>query len=456
MPLIGHLLLNLIDKICVIVVVAYLITRTKYFSEVLDGTFTIKNQAILVLIFGAFSVFGTISGVEIFGVIANFRDIGPMIGGLIGGPLIGLGAGLIGGGYRYLLGGFTDVPCSVATIMAGLVGGLIYILNGHKFVGAKITVIFSILMEIFHTVLVILLADPFTEVVIVVQEIGVPMILSNSFGMLIFAIMISNLINERETAQERDSYFDELERKKYELKIARDIQQSFLPESVPLLEGFDIAAASRFAKEVGGDFYDFIPLSTGKIGFVIGDVSGKGVPAALFMVLSRAAIRANATGNTLASEVIKNANNLIFADAKSGMFVTLFYAVLDLKMRTLTYVNAGHNPPFFLYGATGELNHLKTKGIAMGVIDDFDFEEKTIALREGDLIVFYTDGVTEAVDERYELFGTDRLIKIARERAHLSAADLIEEIEDEVFSFCKDELQFDDITLMVLKVENKR
>ncbi len=451
----GSLLLDLIDKICVIVVAAYLITRTRRFSEVLDGKLTPKNQGALILIFGAFSVFGTVSGVEIAGVIANVRDLGPMIGGLVGGPLVGLGAGLIGGGYRYLLGGFTGLPCSIATVLAGVFGGAVYLLNQRKFVGIRGAVVFSVFVETFHMLLVLLISEPYSEALMVVRETGIPMIASNSIGMLIFAFMISNLMKERDTAQERDEYFDELEKKKLELNIAREIQQSFLPETVPLLKGFDLAATSHPAKEVGGDFYDFIPISENKMGLVIADVSGKSVPAALFMVLSRAMVKASATGNPTALEVAKKANDLIAADAKSGMFVTLFYAILDQEARTLRYVNAGHNPPLVLNGVTGDLTLLKTRGIAMGVMDDAEMEEREIEIGEGDVVVFYTGGATEAVDERFNQFGVERLVETVRKNGHLPAAGLVEKIIDEVLAFSRDAPQFDDITLMVLKGEKK-
>jgi sigma-B regulation protein RsbU (phosphoserine phosphatase) len=443
----------LIEKISVIVIIAYLITRTKYFSEVLDGKFTPKNKAGLILIFGAFSIFGTSSGVEILGVVANVRDLGPMIGGLIGGPVIGIGAGLIGGAYRYFLGGFTAVPCSMATIIAGLLGGVVYKLNKGKFIGTYLAVAFAVLMEISHMVLVLLVARPYSDAVCVVQETGLPIIISNSFGMFIFAFMISNLIKERDTAGERDRYFAELERKKYELKIAHDIQRSFLPETVPSLKGFDLAAINHSAKEVGGDFYDFIPISDHQIGLTIGDVSGKSVSAALFMALSRTIVRASAAGKTLVAESMKNANKLIAADAKSGMFVTLFYALLDSKERTLTYVNAGHNPPLILNGKTGDLALLKAKGIVMGAMEDSELEEKEIELNDGDLVVFYTDGVTEAFDKDFNQFGLDRLQYITKKYHNLSAEGLIGKIMEEVLSFSGEAPQSDDITLMVLKVE---
>ena len=448
-----ELLLVLVEKICVIVVIAYLITRTKYFREILDKRFTLKNRAIFILIFGAVSIFGTYSGIEIFGAIASVRDLGPMIAGLIGGPVIGLGAGLIGGIHRYFLGGFTCVPCSLATVLAGLFGGIIYILRRGKFIGVSGAVLFAALMETFHMILTLILAHPYSEAVKVVVEVSIPMIFANSLGMFFFAYIISNRIRELETAEERDKYFAELERKRYELKMAHDIQQSFLPDAIPDLPGFELAAQNIPAKEVGGDFYDFIPISEGKIGLTIADVSGKGVPAALFMALSRTIVRAKATRSSGVSEVIRDANSLITADAKSGMFVTLFYAVLDLSERTLTYVSAGHNPPVIFKAKTRTLMRLDAKGIALGAIADIELEERKIILDGGDTVVFYTDGVTEAINKSMDQFGEERLIMTIKENHELSADDMIEKIKGEMLAFCGDEPQFDDITLMVLKAE---
>ena len=448
-----ELLLVLVEKICVIVVIAYLITRTKYFREILDKKFTLKNRAIFILIFGAVSIFGTYSGIEIFGAIANVRDLGPMIAGLIGGPVIGLGAGLIGGIHRYFLGGFTCVPCSLATVLAGLFGGIIYILRRGKFIGVLGAVLFAALMESFHMILALILAHPYSEAVKVVEVVSIPMIFANSLGMFFFAYIISNRIRERETVEERDKYFAELERKRYELKMAHDIQQSFLPDAIPDLPGFELAAQNIPAKEVGGDFYDFIPISEGKIGLTIADVSGKGVPAALFMALSRTIVRAKATRSSGVREVIRDANSLITADAKSGMFVTLFYAVLDLSERTLTYVSAGHNPPVIFKAKTRTLMRLDAKGIALGAIADIELEERKIILDGGDTVVFYTDGVTEAMNKSMEQFVEERLITTIKVNHELSANDMIEKIKGEVLAFCGDEPQFDDITLMALKAE---
>jgi phosphoserine phosphatase RsbU/P len=448
-----ELLLDLVEKICVILVIAYLISRTRFFHEILDKKFTTKNMTLFILAFGALSIFGSYSGIVIDDAMGNVRDLGPIIAGLVGGPIAGVGAGLIGGLYRYFfIGGFTTIPCSMATVLAGLFAGLVYLLNKGKFIGIWKAVLFAVAIESFHMGLVLLLARPYPEAVAVTSEVSLPMILSNALGVLIFSYFINNLNKERETSIERDKYHDELERKKYELEIAHEIQESFLPHEMPQLSGYDIYAVNIPAKEVGGDFYDFIPLSEGKLGITIADVSGKSVPAALFMAVSRTIIRAKATGHSHPAQVIKEANELIASDSKSGMFVTLFYTILDLKKKTMEYVNAGHNPPVLFVRKTGYLECLSTNGIALGALDEIQPDEKEIKLEDGDVIVFYTDGVTEAVNREGELFGEKRIYQLVKNNNTLNARDLVFKIKDSVIEFSESQAQFDDITLMVLKV----
>jgi sigma-B regulation protein RsbU (phosphoserine phosphatase) len=238
-----------------------------------------------------------------------------------------------------------------------------------------------------------------------------------------------------------------------ELEIARDIQQRLLPESAPEIEGIDIAAANIPAREVGGDYFDFIPIAKGIWGLAIADVSGKGMPAAMFMGLSRTIIRASATGNYSADAAIRQANDLICRDSTSGMFVTLFYAVLDSAERSLRYVNAGHNPPVLYRPDEDKVQFLKAKGIALGVRENISLEESRIDLSPGDLVVLYTDGVTDAVNDRNEEFGLERLLGIIRSGRDLSAEHLLERILREVSNFTGGQPSFDDLTLMVLKVQ---
>ena len=442
----------LLQMICVIVVAAYLIARTRSFTEVLEGRVTWKGQAILVLVFGALSIYGTESGITILGATANVRDLGPMVGGLACGPVVGIGSGLIGAAYRLTLGGITAVPCAVATILAGLFGGAIFLLVGKKFIGMQGAVLFAIGMEALHMGITLLIGRPFDQALAIVEEVTFPMIIANATGVFIFAFIIANLITERQTKAERDSFLSELERKKAELRSAHDIQMSFLPEHLPEVPGVDLAALALPAKEVGGDFYDAIPLPGNRTALVIADVSGKGVPAALFMALSRTVMRANTLVPRSAREAVSEANALIAADAKSGMFVTLFYAVVDPAGKTLTYVNAGHNPPLLFRSGSDSPMPLKGTGIILGVMPEADYREETVALESGDLLVCYTDGVTEAINADEEQFGERRLIEVVMGCRGLSPGEIVDRILDAVTQFSGDEPQFDDQTLIVLRV----
>lgn len=243
----------------------------------------------------------------------------------------------------------------------------------------------------------------------------------------------------------------EKERYAKELEIAKGIQQSFLPDTAPKIAGVEIAAKNVPALEVGGDFYDFIPLGKDQWGLVIADVSGKGVPAALFMALSRTLIRASTLANADPSVAIGHANQLICEDSKTSMFVTLFYAILDSKAMTLNYVNAGHNPPLLLKDTSSDVVLLKAKGIALGVTDEVDLQSVRVDLRPGDVLVLYTDGVTEAINDREEEFGEERLLRVIRENRALPADAILEKILAAITSFAGERPQHDDITLMVLR-----
>jgi sigma-B regulation protein RsbU (phosphoserine phosphatase) len=450
-------LLVLLQLMCVIIVVAYLLTRSKLFSEVLLGRLTIKTQIILIIVFGALSVYGTLSGIEVMGAIVNVRDLGPMLAGLLGGPVVGVGAGLIGAAYRMSLGGFTVYSCSLSTVLAGLIGGLIWLAVGRKFAGFTIAVLFAVLMEGLHMLLTLAIARPFSEAVAVVSAVALPMILANAAGMAVFAFIIGNLQKEKKMQAERDTLLREMERKNTELAIAAEIQQSFLPKTITQVEGYDIAAKSVMAKEVGGDFFDVIPLEVvplgkGKLGIMIADVSGKGVPAALFMALSRIVVRVNAMWyRNRPAAAIHDANTVISNDSKSGMFVTLWYGLLDSVSNTFTFVNAGHNPPIHFRAGDGTLSELMATGIAIGLMDDAEYTQDIVQMARGDLLVLYTDGITEAENARLEMFGVPRLEEVILASRDLPSGEIVNGILKAVKSFMGDHPQSDDITLMVIR-----
>jgi len=440
----------------VIILAAYLITRTHFFNEVLERHYTFKNCLITILCFGALSIFGTYGGVELpTSAIANLRDLGPLIAGLFGGPLIGLGAGLIGGIHRYLMGNFVALPCGLASVVAGFLGGLIFYIRKGQHPKIWQVAIIAACMELIHSGLTLVLATPFEKVWETVKNLTIPMMTANAIGSSIFAFIIINLVKEKKTAAEKEKLRHELERKQVELDSARQIQISFMPESTPILQEFQIGAFSLPALEVGGDYYDFIPITDERWGLVIGDVSGKGFPAALFMAVSRTCVRANAMGDATAFEAITKANKIISQDSSSGMFITLFYSVLDLKSKKLRYVNAGHNPPIlFRNNGSGNIRVLEAKGIALGVMDDIVLEELEVDLAPDDIIVFYTDGVTEANNRRKEQFGQPRLAELISRNSHLSASALVDKIKNDIMDFTQGEPQFDDFTLFALKVSS--
>lgn len=449
-----HSFLVLIEKTCVIVVVAYIISRTSFFRGILQKNFTLKNQFLMIATFGAISIFGTYSGINIFGAIANVRDLAPMIAGLVGGPWVGLAVGLIGGVQRYFLGGFTAIPCASATVLAGLFGGMIYVLNRGKFIGIIGAVLFAALMESFHMIMVLLISHPYPIALTVAQDLSGPMILSNSLGMLIFAFIISNLLNEQKTKKERDQYFSELERHKFELKTAHKIQRSFLPNDIPPVESLDIAAINIPAKDTGGDFYDFIPLSNDKLAIVIADVSDRKVPASLLMALSRTIIRSKSesTKNLKTTELVKYLNRLITQDGKSDVSLTLFYGILNYKTKEMNYINAGHSPPLIIKNKTKEIKTLEKDDTLVGGIKNLKLKEKHLSLENDDVIIFHTDGITSVVNSKGENFKIENLKEILGENYQISAEELITKLKESVLGFCVDNTPEDDISLIVLKV----
>ncbi|MCW4000760.1 MAG: SpoIIE family protein phosphatase [Candidatus Bathyarchaeota archaeon] len=269
-------------------------------------------------------------------------------------------------------------------------------------------------------------------------------------GAVIGAIETIRDITERREMEGR------LARSNAELQIAAEIQKSFLPEAIPRIPGIDIAARTVMAKEVGGDFFDVIPyevmtLEGGRHGLLVADVSGKGVPAALFMALSRVVVRVNALWHHDPARVIFNSNNTITQDSKSGMFVTLFFGLLNDTDRTLTYVNAGHNPPMVFRSQTGTVERLPPTGIVLGAAENMEYKSSRVKIGEDDVVVMFTDGVTESINSQQEMFGETRLTEIIRQNAHLSSQKILEEILSAVKAFAGDMPQFDDITLLIIK-----
>jgi sigma-B regulation protein RsbU (phosphoserine phosphatase) len=246
----------------------------------------------------------------------------------------------------------------------------------------------------------------------------------------------------------------EKEKLERELELAREIQQSLLPQILPQLPGVGCAARSRPARQVGGDFYDAIPLGEGRIGLVMADVSDKGMAAALFMALTRSLIRAEAKRTSSPREALTQVNRLLLEISQANMFVTVFCGVLDAVHGRLRYVRAGHDYPWLWRAASGECERLGGSGIVLGLVDDIVLEEVWVDLGPGDLLALYTDGITDAKSTAGGFFGAERLSAALSAAGELSAQDACDAIFAQVDGFRDGAIQFDDMALLLVKMED--
>lgn len=250
----------------------------------------------------------------------------------------------------------------------------------------------------------------------------------------------------------RDREVQYLRRINEELDLAWRVQSGFLPDDVPQLPGWQLAAALEPSRETSGDFFDLIALPDGGLGILVADVADKGMGAALFMVLARTLIRTYAAEyHSEPDSLFAAVNRRILSDINTSQFVTAFYGILDPLTGTLTYCNAGHDPPYlFGPGRSPAVRELKATGMPLGILEDVSWEQKVVQLAPGDMLVLYTDGLTEAQDAQQQFFGRARLLEVARANMGRSAQDVLDVLMAQVQRFAGQAPQFDDITLEVV------
>lgn len=240
-----------------------------------------------------------------------------------------------------------------------------------------------------------------------------------------------------------------------ELKNAREVQRILLPQQDPLVAGFRISGTNLPARIISGDYYDYIDLGAQKFGIVIADVSGKGVPAGMLMAMCRSALRSVAVGETSPSNVMAAVNRQIFPDIREDMFISMAYSVLDAASGTLTLARAGHEPALLFRRETGKVELLRSPGLALGIDSGAVFERVTrdqeVELKSGDCVLFYTDGMKEAVDAHEEEFGMERMCEAFRMAAPLGAEAVLTRMQDELSQFTGEGPQMDDITLVAIE-----
>lgn len=235
-----------------------------------------------------------------------------------------------------------------------------------------------------------------------------------------------------------------------EMRFAREIQLNLLPKNIPQLSGYEIAAVSLPAREVGGDYYDFITIDENKTAFCLGDVTGKGLPAAMLVANVQATLRGQLIFNSPACECLQRSNILLYNSTDSTKFVTLFLGIIDVSTNRITYCNGGHDFPYFIKN-NGEVKRLCTGGVLLGSFPELSYDEEIIEMDSGDLLIISSDGITEARCSSEEMFGEDKLLEIIKAERNQSSNIILEKVIEKVNAFAKNVPQFDDMTLIIIR-----
>jgi len=249
----------------------------------------------------------------------------------------------------------------------------------------------------------------------------------------------------------------EKERIHKEMQVAQEIQQTLLPKRFPDIDGYDIATIYRAAKDVGGDYFDFVWIDEDTLGIIVADVSGKGVPGSLVMTMIRTAIRLEARGNRSATDILTRVNEFISDDVKKGMFITIFLVVLDTRNRKISFASAGHDPMILYRKDEDRTYFLNPRGIPVGITlpDGMNFEEiissQSVKLKKDDILVIYTDGITEAMNKRRDQYGMERLLTYIQANSRLTPDEFVEKLNEDIIEFTEGAEQNDDITLVAIK-----
>jgi phosphoserine phosphatase RsbU/P len=271
-------------------------------------------------------------------------------------------------------------------------------------------------------------------------------------------ITLNKSLNDLHILKEALRSRDQLTAIKRELTIATEIQTSILPKTFPAFpdrKEFDIFAKMIPAREVGGDLYDFFLLDKYRIGFIIGDVSGKGIPAAMFMAVSKTLLKATAIKGISPDTCLSAVNEILVDESLPTVFVTVFYGILDTRSGAFEYSCGGHNPPYLITKA-GEVKQLENRGgILLGGVKNVEFESNIIMLQQGDAVFLYTDGVTEAMNKDEEMYTEARLVTALQKNRDLPLDGLVNKVFEEVQEFAAGEPQSDDITCLVVRYLQK-
>jgi len=458
----GATLSSMIGTIAVIDLVAILMQGAHENSRKAGDKAQWHHFVNLGILGGLFGIYATLSGrATASGAVISMRDIGPMMAGCLSGPVGGLIAGTIAGVHRLLYGlpdvtAGSTIPCAISTLFIGVICGL----GSAHFQNRRIhrplwAMLIAAVMEVFHLTIVFFYLwgrSGLQASINVIIDVAPGFIIANGagFGLLIYVMdMIERYKKAESHAQQIES----------ELDVANSIQEDMLPAIFPNFPGrkeFILDAAMNPAKEVGGDFYDFFFIDDDHFAFLIADVSGKGIPAALFMVISKTVIKNNVQSGMSPAEAMTKANKQLCEGNEANMFVTAWLGVLEFSTGRLTYVNAGHNPPIIHRSGLPATFIRDLSGFILAGSPRSKYKQFETWLSDGDKIFLYTDGVTEAMNGGNEQYGEERLMScLASANPNTSATGIIDYVKNDIHNYIGDTPQSDDITMLALRISGE-
>lgn len=443
----SQLLVAIVNTACVMAVVAYVLVRTRFYTAIVEKSDTVRSHLYLtlILLFTSFTLYGVLVAIPVAGGYVALGHIGQIIGGLMAGPIVGTAVGLIIAAHRWSLGGFSVVPATLSVVLVGTLAGL-YALwkKSTRYNPLEVATLIA-LLELGASGLTFLLTSDFDQALRLEKEIRLPMTIGHMIAGAVFIMVINNMLEERENRAAR-------EKSEGELRVARDIQMSMVPKTFPPfphLPEFDVFALLRPAREVGGDLYDFFFIDNDHICFAIGDVSGKGVPAALFMAVTRTMLKSLINKETPLDKSMFRLNNELCQGNDACMFTTLFCGILNIRTGEIVYSNAGHNFPY-VYRKDGSLEAVTSaNSVALGCMEEIPYSKGEITLTQGDALILYTDGVSEAMNHLQELFTEKRLETAIRKCTGTSSQEIVTNVMNDIAAFVAGAEQSDDITLLV-------
>lgn len=441
---------KLIGTLAVILVIAAIIGGSDFLNRLVTSRRDVKYILLAGLLGGMFGIYGNISGVAFNGAVISVRDIGPMLAGFVGGPWGGLLGGVIAGVHRLTMGGITARACIIATCCIGTMCGLLSKRYHDRLIKPWMALIIGALMECFHLCVVLIMVKPFETALEIVKSIAAPFVLVNAVGFTLMIAVMAYIENQRLITAERG-------RLQSELEVATVIQKSLLPpisDTYPGRPEFDIQGYMRPAKQVGGDFYDCFFLTPDKIAFLIADVSGKGIPAALFMASAKITLQNCVRDYLDLPEAIRLANDSLCANNEAEMFVTAWIGVLDIPTGSVDFVCAGHNPPILITG--DEPKYIRHRsGFVLGGMEGLTYKTQHLDLKPGDVLFLYTDGVTEAENGVKDLYSEDRLQACLSAISDYNVNAVIEAVKTDVANFVRGVDQSDDMTMLCIRINEQ-